>query len=84
MLAGGEGGEILEVAFDPVNARQIRLGGEERETRTSACDTRRRLEDEKGGRGEEGEAGRGARAPLYCCRVDFGWEGVLRDMEEVG
>ena len=24
------------------------------------------------------------RAPLYCCRVDFGWEGVLRDMEEVG
>ena len=29
-----------------------------------------------GGVGKAGED-----IPLYCCLVDFGWEGVLRDME---
>ena len=60
-------------------ARQMADRRVRRRVRTSAYDMHRKLganarvsASERRGRGED--------APLYCCLVDLGWEGALRDM----
>ena len=78
MLAGGEGGEILEVAFDSDVCASD--GGPQSAEKSAHLRIRHAPQARSEREGERERAkGRGGDAPLYCCLVDLGWEGAWRD-----